>query len=89
MKKPTPLTIIGIFLILFIIILGTLFIKLMKENAKCELNPFVYGARKMAEQGLEIMCSCIPLNPEYAEFYFDKEDLIVQKDFISGISFNP
>ena len=84
MKKPSLRTIIGIFLIISLIILGTLVMKLMKENAKCTGNPFVYGAQKTAEQGLEIICSCTPLDPKYVGFNFDKDNLKIQEDIGSG-----
>ena len=85
MKKTTLRTIIGACLIISLIVLGTLFLKMAKENSKCEGNPFVYGAQKTAEQGLEIMCSCTSLNPKFSGFYFDKDGWSIQRDF----SLNP
>ena len=80
--------IVGVCLIICLIILGILIFKMIKENSKCVENPFVYGAQETAEQGLEIICSCIPLDPKYVGFNFDKDGLIIQKNFID-INFNP
>ena len=66
---------LGALVIICLIILATLFIKMSKENSKCINNPFVYGAEKTAEQGMEVTCSCTSLDPEYSGFYFDKNGL--------------
>lgn len=84
MKKPNLLTIIGALIIICLIVLATLFIKITKERNKCEANPFVYGAEKTAEAGLEVICSCTPLNPKYSGFYFDKDGLNIQNSIISN-----
>jgi len=87
-KKPGFRTIVGVCLIICLVVLGILIFKMIKENSKCVGNPFIYGAQKTAEQGLEVMCSCIPLDPKYVGFHFDKNGLVIQKNFLN-ISFNP
>ncbi len=86
-KKPSFRTIIGVCFIICLIILGFLIFKLMRENSECVGNPFIYGAQKTAEQGLEVTCSCIPLDPKYAGFNFDKNSLVIQQNFLDiGLS---
>ena len=80
--------IIGIFLIIFLIVLATLFLKMAKENAKCTGNPFVYGAKIMAEAGVEVKCFCTHSNQKYAGFNFDKDGL-KENIRLGPLDFNP
>ncbi len=62
-------------LIIFIIILGTLVMKIIKENAECQQDPFTYGAKNIQERGFEINCNCYFLGDDYDPFYFDSEGI--------------
>ena len=78
--KTKTITIIGIVLVILMILLGTLFIKLMKENNKCQGNPLIYAANKVSEESeVEMTCSCSFSDPEYSNFYFNKEGIVVDK----------
>ncbi len=66
-------------IIIVVILLGTLYIKTINENEKCTGDPFVYGAKKIAEgpQEVEVSCTCMFDDPNYANFYFNKDGLEV------------
>lgn len=90
-KKPILLISIGVWFIISLIILGILFMKLTKQNSECMDNPFVYGAKITYKSGLDITCSCIPLDPRQANFYFDKEGMSIEpssKPVFSNFTFN-
>ena len=80
-------TIILIVAFIFILILGILIMMFLKRSGECELNPFVYGAKKTYEQGMEISCSCTPYDPKYNNFYFDKDN--IQTGYINENFLNP
>jgi len=81
--SPKTLGIIAIIFVIMVIISGTLLIKLFKENTKCQLSPFTYGANQISESSdVEITCSCAFSDPHYANFYFDKDKLIINEDWV-------
>lgn len=84
MKTKDKMKIIGALLFLCLIILGFLFVRVVKENNICKANPFVYGAIRTAEEGMEIICSCTPFDLKYAGFCFDKNEIFVGRCIGSG-----
>ena len=75
--KLNPKTILVI-IILFIILLATLFLTILTKENKCQLDPFIYGANILKDKGMEVNCMCYPLNPlEYAPFSFNSENITV------------
>ena len=67
---------IGGLLIICIIILGTLFITMQKQNTKCSISPFTFGANQLYENAhIKITCECRAENPQYKSFYFNRENI--------------
>ena len=59
-------------LMALIMLSAILVINYIQKAGECDLNPFTYMAQKSYDQGMEIQCSCIPLDPKYSMFYFRK-----------------
>lgn len=46
---------------------------LIRENSQCSQNPFVFGARRVVEEGSGLMCRCDLFNSKFASFEFNNE----------------
>lgn len=69
-------TIVIWFLILMTFIVLLLTYLSFNDGQKCVSNPFVYGADKLSsEETGNLFCSCSFSNPNYAPFYFNKENV--------------
>lgn len=79
MNEKKKLQIIGAMLIVFLILLGTLFKFYLKKESQCQDNPLIYGAKVYAEKGVEITCLCEPINAKYLGFVFDKDNITVNE----------
>ncbi|MFA6190649.1 MAG: hypothetical protein WC711_04055 [Candidatus Staskawiczbacteria bacterium] len=44
---------------------------------KCMTSPFTYGAEKVSQGNLSVMCSCYFNDIKYAPFYFDKNKVSI------------
>ena len=69
--------IVRILLIIFVIATAVLVYFYLKHEAQCQGNPFVYSAQQSYKQGMEVQCSCIPTNPKYSPFVFNREEVRV------------
>lgn len=83
MKDKQLKIIIGI-VILLIITLGFVMIKIIKTNSECTANPLVYGAKKVSEGDITIMCTCNMKDnvddSRFNPFWFDNETIEVIKE---------
>ena len=50
---------------------------IIKSDSQCTQNPFTYGADKISQDDLELMCYCNFNDPTYATFSFDKNELYI------------
>lgn len=71
-------------LLIAILSISVIFYFAMQDGDKCISNPLIYGANKaITIDSGDLMCSCSFSNPSYAPFYFNKENMSIDRDFIS------
>ncbi len=75
-------------LIALIMLSSILVVTYIKKAGQCDLNPFTYMTQKSYDQGMELMCSCTPMDPTYGMFYFDKDGISFTKYNSYGIEDN-
>jgi len=64
--------------ILFILICIVVF-KIIQVNNECTANPFIYGAKNLEKQGVNVICSCE--NEHYKKlFWFDSNKIELIKE---------
>ncbi|KKL04633.1 hypothetical protein LCGC14_2614110 [marine sediment metagenome] len=74
------LIILAILFIIGVIVSFKLIMVVIKTNAECLEDPFVYTAQRFYEQGMEINCACFPLDSHFSRFTFDRFNITVGKE---------
>lgn len=66
-----------IFVAIVIVLLVFVMARLIALNSLCDSNPFIYGARNLAEQGKDAQCTCTISDRWGAgTIYFDKDGVV-------------
>jgi hypothetical protein len=88
MIKLTKNVIVGI--VILILVLSLLFAvittRLIEKNNECVKDPFKYIAGNLEKKGMPVICTCNPLDPHYAPFYFDSNGTYINRN--EEIDFN-
>jgi hypothetical protein len=79
MKNKLALLILGTFLML--LLFGILIFLYITQKNECMNSPFTYGAGKISQGNLSVMCTCYFNDFKYAPFYFDKHNVTVGTPF--------
>ena len=77
-------------LIIFVLLVlaVVLYFPLSSGNKNCSENPLVYGAKQFYDKGLELSCTCTPLDPAYKSFYFNHEKIFTDEKTNFNINFS-
>lgn len=85
-NKLKILVTLGVLFVLGILISFKLIMFMLSSNAECLDRPFTYHAQRLYEEGMEVQCTCTPLDSKYNVFDFDRYDIIVRNynDYYEG-----
>ena len=83
------LIILALFLIITLIVSFKLIMFVINKNTQCLGDPFVHNAQRLYDEGMEVICTCNPLDEKFNSFVFDRHNITINKEIgPRNINFN-